>query len=292
VIDSKTRRQIFAEDIQACCNLQTPALVNALAVVQREAFLRPGPWLIIGEGDVGRGPRQTPDDDPKHVYHNIAIAIDAERQLFNGAPGVITSAIDALALRPGERVLHIGAGLGYYSALIAHTVGPTGRVIAIEVDETLAAGARQNLSDLPWVEVRHDNAADPLGEDVDAILVNAGVTHPLDAWLDALATQGRMVLPLTATFSQMGPIGKGPMLLLSGPVADGSFDVRTVTMAAIYSAVGLRDESINEALGKALMKAPFAALKRLRRDPHDAEPSCWLHTAACCFSTAPRGVDR
>jgi protein-L-isoaspartate(D-aspartate) O-methyltransferase len=292
VIDSKTRRQIFAEDIQACCNLKTRALVDALAVVQREAFLRPGPWLIIGEGDVGRGPRQTPDDDPKHVYHNIAIAIDPERQLFNGAPGVITSAIDALALRPGERVLHIGAGLGYYSALIAHTVGPTGRVVAIEVDETLAAGARRNLSDLPWVEVRQGNAVDPLGEGVDAILVNAGVTHPLDAWLDALATQGRIVLPLTATFPQMGPIGKGPMLLLSGPAPDGSFDIRTVTFVAIYSAVGLRDESSNEALGKALMKTPFAALKRLRRDPHDAEPSCWLHTSACCFSTAPRGVDR
>jgi protein-L-isoaspartate(D-aspartate) O-methyltransferase len=292
VIELKTRRQVFAEDIQTCCNLQTPALVNALAAVPREAFLGPGPWLIIGEGDMGRGARRTPDDDPRHVYHNVAIAIDPERQLFNGAPGVIASAIDALALRPGDHVLHIGAGLGYYSALIAQTVGPTGRVIALEIDETLAAGARQNLSALPWVEVRQGNAVDPLVERLDAILVNAGVTHPLDTWLDALAPHGRMVLPLTATFSLMGPIGKGPMLLLSGPAADGSFDVRPVTIVAIYSAVGLRDDTLNEALGKALMKAPFAALKRLRRDPHDAEPSCWLHTAGCCFSTASRAPDR
>ena len=81
------------------------------------------------------------------------------------------------------------------------------------------------------------------------------------------------------------------MLLLSGPAADQSFDVRVLTIVAIYSAVGLRDETLSEALGKALMKASFAALKRLRRDPHNAEPSWWLH-AACCLSTAPRDTDR
>lgn len=120
------RRQFFAEEIQAIGNLQTGALVEALATVPREQFLPPGPWVIRSEGDVGGQPRRTSDDDPRHVYHNLSIAIDPARQLFNGGPSIVASWIDALRLRPGLRVLHIGCGLGYYSALIAHCVGPTG----------------------------------------------------------------------------------------------------------------------------------------------------------------------
>lgn len=67
-------------------------------------------------------PRRTPDGDPRHVYHNLSIAIDPERQLFNGAPSLLALCIDRLAIRSGARVLHVGCGLGYYSALMAHCV--------------------------------------------------------------------------------------------------------------------------------------------------------------------------
>ena len=67
---------------------------------------------------------------------------------------------------------------------------------------------------MPWVEVRADAAAQPSGETFDAILVNAGVTHPLDSWLDALAPGGRLILPLTATGGAMGNIGKGLVFLV------------------------------------------------------------------------------
>src|SRR5512138_2464978 len=133
-IDLAVRRQLFAEDLQAICNLSTPALVDALAHVPREAFLGPGPWLVMGEGDIGAGPRPTPDADARHVYHNYSIAIDPARQLFNGAPGVVGVSIDALGLRSGARVMHVGAGWGYYTAVLAHCVGPAGRVLALEAD--------------------------------------------------------------------------------------------------------------------------------------------------------------
>jgi len=210
------------------------------------------------------------------------VAIDAERQLFNGAPGVVAPAIDALGLAPGERVLHIGCGLGYYTALMAHIVDPSGRVRAIEVDDTLAADSARNLSPYSWVEVQHGNGAGPLGEPFDAVLVNAGVTHPHDTWLDALVPGGRLVLPMTATLPQMKTIGKGLMLLLT-KASDEAFDVRPLTLVAIYSAVGLRDETLNEALGRALMRPPFARPTRLRRDAHDPEASCWLHGPTFCL---------
>jgi protein-L-isoaspartate(D-aspartate) O-methyltransferase len=193
-------------------------------------------------------------------------------------------AIDALSLQPGARVLHIGAGLGYYSGLMAHASGPTGRVVAIEVDETLATRARQNLAAFPWVEVRHGNGVD-ISESFDGILVNAGVTHPQESWLNALTPKGRLVVPLTATFPKMGTIGKGLMILVSKREADAGFDARVLTMVAIYSALGLRDEPLNDALCKVLMRGAMAPLTRMRRDPHEPGPSCWFHAGACCFST-------
>jgi protein-L-isoaspartate(D-aspartate) O-methyltransferase len=236
-IDLALRRQIFAEDLQVVCNLSTPALVDALASVPREAFLGPGPWLVMGEGDIGGGPRRTPDSDPRHVYHNLSIAIDPARQLFNGAPGVVSVSIDALALRPGARVLHVGAGWGYYTALIARCVGPTGRVLAFEVDEALAAQARSNLNAWHQVELRCDDASRLPGETFDAILFNAGVTHPHDAWLDALAPGGRMVLPLTASFGPV-PTGLPPVGGISsraGGNTDAAHDVRSSTGAPAAS---------------------------------------------------------
>jgi SAM-dependent methyltransferase len=49
-------------------------------------------------------------------------------------------------LATGDRVLHVGAGLGYYSAILAEIVGRSGEVTAIEIDAGLAEGARANLA--------------------------------------------------------------------------------------------------------------------------------------------------
>src|SRR6185503_21009761 len=111
------RRRFYAEEIEAVANLKSPAVVDALASIARERYLPPGPWTLRGEGDFMAPMRQTPDADPKHVYHNLAIGIDPQRMLFNGAPSVVASAIDALMPAEGNRVLHIGTGLGYYTAL-------------------------------------------------------------------------------------------------------------------------------------------------------------------------------
>lgn len=279
------RRRFYAEDIQILANLQTASLVEALATVPRERFLPPGPWTYRAESDMSRVPRVTPDADPRWLYHNVAIAIDPARQLFNGAPGILALAIDALALTPGARALHIGTGPGYYTALMAHCAGRDGRVLGIEVDPALAARAATHLAAWPSVDVLEGDGRDLRGGVFDAILINAGVTHPLPAWLDALAPGGRLVLPLTATMPGMGPIGKGLLLLVEKP-ADGSarWPVRLLTFVAIYSALGLRDDARNGALGQAMQKQPFPAIKSLRRDAHEPGPTCWLHAADACWS--------
>jgi protein-L-isoaspartate(D-aspartate) O-methyltransferase len=286
--DMAARRRFFAEELEAVCKLRSPALVDAFAAVPRERYLRPGPWTVLAESDsiTGLRTRATPDADPARVCHNIAVAIDPQRMLFNGQPATLGVWLDALDLVPGARVLHVGCGLGYYTAVMAHCVGPTGRVVALEVDEALAGEARVNLASLAWVEARHADGSGPLRETFDAILVNAGVTHPLEVWLDSVAVGGRMVLPLTGTMPAMGAtIGKGLVLLLTRLEA-GDFAVRVLSFVAIYSALGLRDAGMNERLGKAMTGGSIGwqALKRLRRDPHEQAAGCWLHGPHFCLS--------
>ncbi len=293
MIDLAAQRRFYAEEVRVIAGLRTPALIEALATVPRERFLPPGPWTFRSEADLGGGPpRQTPDADPRHVSHNVTIAIDPARNLYNGNPSFVAMAIDALALVPGARALHIGAGTGYYSALIGACVGSSGRALAIEADEGLAARATANLVSMPWIDVRHGDALAGLDESFDGILVNAGVTHPPDAWLDALAPGGRMILPLTATMAPIAPIsplaniGKGLLLLLTRTDDPAALAARVLTFTAIFNAVGARDDTLNAELGRALQKMPFPRLKSLRRDRHDAGDGCWFHASTFCFATA------
>ena len=281
---TSAQRQFFAEEVQSVANLRTPRLIEAFATVPREAFLRPGPWLIRGEGDIGGPPRATPDADPRHVSHNIVVAIDPARQLFNGMPSALGNWIDTLALQPGDRVLHVGCGLGYYTALMAHCVGNGGRVVAIDVDDGLVAEARENLAAHPQVEVRGGTGVDLHAETFDAILINAGMTHPHPAWLDALRPGGRLVLPLTCPFPPLGTtIGKGIVVAIAdrgGP----ALDARLLNFVAVYSAVGIREPAIEEALGKAMMRNPMPVIRHLRRDAHEASAGCWFHRDTFCLS--------
>lgn len=287
-------RRFFAEEIQMVANLRTPSLVEALATVPRERFLPPGPWVVRGDADVNAPLRKSSDADPRHVYHNVAVGIDPARMLFNGAPGTLCSAIDALGLGPGKRVLHIGTGAGYYTAVMAHAVGARGRVVGIEVDAALAKSAAANLADLPWVTMQHGDGSGPISGEFDAVLVNAGITHPEPHWLNVLAPGGRMNLSITVSLNlpgishpagpAMANIGKGFMMLLERGDAADSLSARVVNMVAIYSALGLRDEEINAQLGAAMSKMPFPALTRFRRDAHDADATCWCHTARGCWS--------
>jgi protein-L-isoaspartate(D-aspartate) O-methyltransferase len=286
-----SQRRFFAEEIEAVACLRSPALVEALAAVPRERFLPPGPWKVAAQGDFQAGPRMpdawrtTPDADPRHVYHNISVAIDPDRQLFNGQPALVCSWIDMLAVAPGRRVLHVGCGRGYYSALMAHAVGPEGRVVAVEVDADLAEQASASLAPWPQAEVRRgDGRFDPAAERFDAILVNAGVTHPEPCWLDGLTAGGRVLLPLTVTMPATGTLGKGPAILLSNDVEAGSFSARAVGFVAIYSAAGLREDGLERRLADAMKSSPFPPITRLRRDAHDPGPACWLHAGAFCLS--------
>ena len=278
-------RRFLAEEIRVAANIRSQRLVDAIASVPRERFLPPGPWHIRGLGDAGGPPRRTDDDDPRHVYHDVAIAIDADRNLYNGQPSLIARWFDELAIAPGEHVLHIGCGTGYFTSLLAHLVGPTGRVDALDVDAALTVRARVSLSDQPWVHVRHSTGSNALPSNVNVLVVHAGATHVLDEWLDALADGGRLLVPLTVQFAGMpAGIGKGMVVLVTRESDAWTARVVPVLPVAIYSLKDLRDESAGIEFGQAMMTGAVKKIRRVRRDTHERVQSCVVHGPSNCLS--------
>ncbi|WP_256753718.1 protein-L-isoaspartate O-methyltransferase [Mesorhizobium sp. Mes31] len=184
-------RKFYARLMAANAASPDPRLEAVFASVPREAFLGPGPWTVIANG----GKIITPSADPAHIYQNVLVALDADKGINNGEPFLHAMWIGKLAPKPGEAVCHIGAGTGYYTALLARLVLSGGTVTAFELDEKLAGLARQNLETYGNVTVVHGDAVTTPLPPSDIIYVNAGVATPPAGWLRALRPGGRMIFP-------------------------------------------------------------------------------------------------
>lgn len=288
-------RQYYAEEIRAVTNIQTEALVTAFARVPREHFLGPGPWQIANPDSwqamtpnaslKGGGTyHTTPSDDPKHLYHNVVVAIDAERKLNNGQPGSLASWIDTLELQTGNRVLHVGCGVGYYTAIIAEVVGEGGHVWGVEIDPDLVERARRNLAHLNHVEVIGGDGREFGPDPVDAIFINAGTTQLQAVWLDSLKPGGRLILPLTVARDETSS-GMGFMLKVNRE--EKGYAARFISPVAIFPCIGSRDAGSNQRLREAMSKGTWGTVESLRREPHEASETCWLHGEDFCLSTLP-----
>ncbi|MFA6154630.1 protein-L-isoaspartate O-methyltransferase [Mesorhizobium sp.] len=184
-------RKFYARLMAANAACPDPRLEEVFASVPREAFLGPGPWTIVA----GNGKIMTPSADPAHIYQNVLVALDADKGINNGEPFLHAMWIGKLAPKSGETVTHIGAGTGYYSALLARLVLPGGTVTAFELDGKLAELARRNLGAYGNATViRGDAVTTPLPPS-DIVYVNAGVAAPPGQWLQALKPGGRMIFP-------------------------------------------------------------------------------------------------
>ncbi|MBY0275997.1 methyltransferase domain-containing protein [Candidatus Binatia bacterium] len=278
-------RREFAEQIRTISALRSTTLVDALATVPREDFLGPGPWQILRLADAERGYEQTPDDDPQHLYDNVLVALDAGRNLNNGEPAFLLRCLDDLDLSPRDRLLHVGCGVGYYTAVAATAVAD-GTVVGIEVDARLADRARKNLARWPNVTVLEGDGSElPSELPFDAIFVNAGATEPLPAWLDQLRIGGRLLVPLTVDLPEpwVG-LGAGHMLLVTRHANHDS--ARFTSPVGIFHCTGARTTDGNHLLAEAYRRGGHDRVRSLRRDEHPTSPQCWLQAARFCLSCA------
>ncbi len=125
----------------------------------------------------------------------------------NSQPRTVEAMLRLLAVRPGDRVLDVGAGSGWTTALLAHLTGEQGSVIGVELVPELAAWGAENLTNAAAYARASIRAATPgvLGwpgaAPYDRILVSADAQSMPQELVDQLAEDGRIVVPVRSTMT-------------------------------------------------------------------------------------------
>jgi protein-L-isoaspartate(D-aspartate) O-methyltransferase len=269
-----TLRRAYARQALFLGQARDPVLEEAYAAVPREAYLGGGPWPIFRWPGVYL---QTPDDDPSWLYADVLVGIDPERGLNNGQPSAHARWIAEAAPRSGDHVVHVGAGVGYYSAILAHMASAGGRLTAVEFDPLLAARAAANLAHLPNARVVHGDGSALAFEPADVIYVNAGAARPADVWLDALKPGGRLLLPLTAATNFAGrDLSRPAGAVFCITRTDDGFVARYVGPILVFPCEGMRDPASEAALARAFEAGGVDGVRRLRRDEAAPDVDCWV----------------
>ena len=271
------RRHTYAIEITRRAGVSDPRIEAAFAAVPREDFAGPPPWRIGSGGFFGLGS----SDDPARLYEDVLVAIDAERCINNGQPSLHAQSLDALGLKEGETVLQVGAGAGYYTAILAELVGTKGRVIAYEIAPDIAARAAANLVRYRQVEVRARSGVEDLPQ-ADAIYVSAAASHPVRAWLDALRRSGRLVFPLQAVNSS------GAMLIVTRPEHGEAWPARLLTQVVFIPCEGAQNVEMGRKLDQAFRRGGQAGVRSLRCGSEPSERD-WVRGDGWALSAEPAG---
>jgi protein-L-isoaspartate(D-aspartate) O-methyltransferase len=267
-------RAFYANFVVQSAGCSDARLIDAFATVERERYVGKGPWQFF----VGSGYVTTPSGDPRMLYQDVLVGLATDRGINNGQPSLHARCLAACGPAEGESVVHIGAGTGYYSAILATLVGSAGSVVAYEIEHDLAKRASDNLKHFPTVLVTATSATEGRLPAADLIYVNAGATSPPNTWLDALNTGGRLIFPLTPNE------GFGCMLMVTRR-GEESFAASIVTRAAFIPCIGARDESTSKALGRAINTQSPKTVRSLRRGTH-ADSTAWYAGENWWLSTA------
>jgi len=273
-------RRAYAKQVMAAAMVGDERVEAAFAAVRREAYLGPGPWPVLRTRPDGYVP--TPSDNPVYLYVNQVVGLLTERNLNNGEPSLHAMMIGSAAPKPGEHAVHIGAGVGYYTAILAELVGATGRITAIELDAELAQRAAANLAGLRQVRVLHGNGALIPFDPADVIYVNAGATRPADVWLDRLNENGRLILPLTASGFPNTDFRKGAVFRITRRGQD--FLVKRISAVGIFPCEGMRDPDSEAALAAAFEKGRVEEVTRLYHRDDVPDDDCWVRGKGWCLA--------
>lgn len=128
------------------------------------------------------------------------VAPDGVQLPQTSRPEVVHRLLGLLDVAPGMRVMEIGTGSGYGTALLSRLVGPTGHVLSIDVDRDLVARADALLrADGPGnvVVVHADGRGyEAGGETFDRLIAWASSPEVPDTWVERVRPGGRIVVPL------------------------------------------------------------------------------------------------
>jgi protein-L-isoaspartate(D-aspartate) O-methyltransferase len=180
----------MVDALRASGRVRSAVVDAALRAVPRHLFL-PGATVAAAYADGAVA-----------VQHVDGVATSSASQ-----PSMVAIMLEQLELRPGHRVLEIGAGTGWNAALMARIVGPTGHVTTVDIDPDLVAGTTRHLAaaGVSGVEVVCGDGAlgHPAGAPYDRVVLTVGSGDVWPAWVAQLAPAGRLLLPLALRGSQL-----------------------------------------------------------------------------------------
>ena len=192
--------------------LLSERVMRAMTRVPREAFVAPR--------------------DRAFAYDNRPLGIGHGQTISQ--PFIVALMSELLDLAPGQRVLEIGTGCGYQSAVLAELAGD---VFSVELVPELAAAAQRRLQRLGYhnIRIRQGNGFRGWPEEApfDAIIVTAAPEELPPGLPAQLATGGRLVVPI-------GPRGDSQMLWRCVKRPDGTLDrQRKLPVAFVPMLAGL-----------------------------------------------------
>ena len=163
-------------------NIPSETVIRAMEQVPRDLFV--------------------PQDSRHMAYLDVPLSIGEEQTISQ--PYIVAMMTEALELSGGDRVLEIGTGSGYQTAILS-ALTPRGRVVSMERVPALMQQARQRLQELGYRNVEVQQAGSSLGcpskGPYDAIIVTAAAPRLPESLLSQLAIGGRLVIPV-GTLSQ------------------------------------------------------------------------------------------
>lgn len=160
-----------------------------------------------------------PPDQRGFAHQDTALRIGHGQT--NSQPRTVLAMLDLLDLHPGQRVLDVGCGSGWTTALLGAVVGPTGEVVGVEVVPELVLWGRENVAGyaMPWTSV-HEARDGVLGlpekGPYDRVLVSAEATRLPDTLLEQLVEDGVMVVPVAGKMTVVHRTGGTPEVRTAG----------------------------------------------------------------------------
>ncbi|MAF79506.1 protein-L-isoaspartate O-methyltransferase [bacterium] len=160
--------------------LETPSIIQAFEKVDRKDFV--------------------PKDQEEYAYLNSALPIGHKQTISQ--PLVVAFMLELLEPKRGEKILDIGSGSGWQTALLAHIVEKDGKIIAIERIPELAQNAKANLADYPKllkrIEMLDGDASKGFEQNApyDKIISVASARKIPNEWKEQLKIGGHIVAPV------------------------------------------------------------------------------------------------